>query len=326
MASKGSKRRAAWFCLIALVTSSVEVVAATVDDATKAQLKDAMSHYESGVKALDGGNNEAALKEFQKSYDLVNSPNSRLMVGRVLIKLGRLSEAYRELELTVDLAKTLAVSQAKYQKTVDAAQKELDELEKRISVVHVAQGAKVEIQGKAVDVSQWQRRVAVEPGKVEILVTFTDGRKVERSLEMKPGDAVELNLVPGAEPKSDTQTQDSPATVGREAHSDSLDRRTVGYVVGGAGILGLGAFVGFGLLGASSYGDPKSDCTMAVCPEASVNDAGSKSLMQGIGYTGLAVGVLGVGIGTWLVLSGGNAAPSTALNLSPGGLRMVQRF
>ncbi|MGC4064425.1 MAG: hypothetical protein QM784_07240 [Polyangiaceae bacterium] len=320
-------RTAAWLCLIALYMATVDVAAATVDDATKAQLKDATAHYESGVKALDAGKHAEALTEFQKSYEIVNSPNSRLMVGRVLIKLERLPDAYRELELTLKQAKALATTQAKYQKTADAAQRELDELTKRISLVHIAQGTKVEVQGKPVDLSEWQRRVPVDAGKLDITLTFPDGQELKRSFQTKPGESIELNVLPESGTASaPTEERESSTATTAKVPSGSLDRRTVGYVVGGAGVLGLGAFVGFGLIGASSYGDPKSNCAAGACPESSVDDAGSKSLMQGIGYTGLAVGVLGLGIGTWLVLSGGSAEPSTAVHLAPGELRMIRRF
>jgi hypothetical protein len=328
MTSNGFERRtAAWLCFVALCLTSVGTVAATVDDATKAQLKDATNHYENGVKALDSGKESEALAEFQKSYEIVNSPNSRLMVGRVLVKLGRLADAYRELDLTLAQAKTLAATQAKYQKTVVAAQKELDELTKRISIFRIAQGAKVEIRGKTVDLSDWQRRVPVEAGKIDVTLTFPDGQKLERSFKTKPGEVIDLNVLPESETTSaDEGTRDASTATTLPARSDSLDRRTVGYVVGGAGILGLGAFVGFGLIGASSYGDPKSNCAAGACPESSVDDGSSKSLMQGVGYTGLAVGVLGLGIGTWLVLSGGPSEPSTAVHLAPGELRMIRRF
>jgi hypothetical protein len=304
---------------------------ASVDGATKAQLKAATDYYERGVAAMDDNKFEEALTQFRYSYDTVGSPNSRMMVGRALVKLGRLPEAYRELARTLQQATDLAASQKKYKKTVATVQKELDEIKDKLAYVTVQQGAKLQLQGKSVAPSSWHEPQPVMPGTVLVEVTFPDGRQLNKQLELKAGERFEFTLEPPparpATRQEDPLRQRARAAVANDGTTREVSQKTVGYVFGAVGLVGLGAFVGFGLVGASSYGNSKANCTPQGCPEGSIDNEGSKSMLRGIGYTGLGIGILGLGAGTWLVLSGGpKAPPSTALRVGPSGIELDHQF
>jgi hypothetical protein len=106
-----------------------------------------------------------------------------------------------------------------------------------------------------------------------------------------------------------------------------LNRRTVGYVVGGLGIAGVGAFVGLSLIAAARYGNSKVGCANGTCPENGIDNETPKATLRGIGYVGLGVGIAGLGVGTWLILSGGSKSePTTALQVSPTGMQLNHRF
>lgn len=319
-----------WFIGCILSSQLAIGAGATVDSATKAQLKTATGYYERGVTAMDAEKYEEALAQFRLSYDTVSSPNSRLMIGRILSKTGKLAEAYQVFEQTLEQTTVLARSQKKYLKTVETASKELEDIKRQIAFVRVKHGAKMTVQGAPVELASWQTLLPVMPGTVAVEVTFTNGRQLRQSLTLKAGDTAEVAVDeppsnPG-EPTSVAATDKRQEGAAGTSDNATLDRRTVGYVVGGTGIVGLGAFVGLGLIVAGGYGDAKKDCTLGNCPEGAVDDQGGKSLMQGLGYAGLGVGILGVGIGTWLVLSGGPSTPATALHLTPQGIQIAQRF
>jgi hypothetical protein len=323
-------RLSAFFCAVALQTYGAYGETARVDSATKAQLKTATENYERGVSAMDAEQYPEALKAFQASYDTVSSPNSSLMIGRVLLKMGKYIEAYRELERTLKQSTELAATQKKYRKTADSAEKELFELKKQLAFIRVKAGTQLVIQGVATNLSEWQTLVPLTPGIVTVEVITTTGKTTSKTIPIKAGETVDYVLdhdqtaTPGTNP---VVTPSSPqSTLLPTTKESTINRRTVGYVVGGFGLVGVGLFVGFGLLGTSSYGDVKSDCAAGSCPEDAVDNSGSKSLRQGIGYSGLAMGVLGLGIGTWLVLSGGKTTSTTAINLSPSGIALSRRF
>ena len=113
--------------LIALLSCiSAGAAGVSVIDASHTELDDAKVPYLDGVKFMNSKHYKEAAEKFRDSYNIVASPNSRLMLGRALVKLNEPLEAYREFEATLTQATELASRQAKYQKTADAARKELD--------------------------------------------------------------------------------------------------------------------------------------------------------------------------------------------------------
>ena len=322
----------AWLLFGGAALSAIQTQAATVDEATKAQLKAATQYYDRGVEAMDADKFAEALKQFQQSYDTVNSPNSHMMVGRALVKLGRLPEAYRELTHTIQQASRLGVPQKKYKKTVEAAQKEIDEIKDKLAFVTLRQAARVQIQGQSVAPSNWPEPQPVVPGYVLVEVRFADGRQLTKQLTLKAGETSEVAVETPPLPNiATTEVGPSPvpsrAAPVRDSAAPGMSRKTLGYIFGTVGIVGVGAFVGFGLVGASSYGNSKSSCTALGCPESSVNNEGSKGLMKGIGYTGLGLGVLGLGAGALLVLSGDpKSTATTSLRIEPSAIRLEHHF
>lgn len=321
-----------WLLFGALGLSAVQARAASVDEATKAQLKAATQYYDRGVEAMDADKFAEALKQFQQSYDTVNSPNSHMMVGRALVKLGRLPEAYRELTHTIQQATRLGVPQKKYKKTVEAAQKEIDDIKGKLAFVTLRQAARVQIQGQSVAPSSWPDPQPVVPGIILVEVRFADGRQLTKQLTLKAGETSEVavetpplpNMTTKAVGASPAASQAAPV---RDSSAPGMSRKTLGYIFGTVGIVGVGAFVGFGLVGASSYGNSKSNCTALGCPESSVNNEGSKGLMKGIGYTGLGIGILGLGAGTWLILSKDpKSTTTTSLRIEPNAVRLEHYF
>jgi len=304
---------------------------ASVDDATKAQLKVATDFYEKGLEELEQDNAALALAQFQRSLETVNSPNSRMMVGRALVKLGRFPDAYRELTRTIQHATALSATQKKYKKTIDSAKKELDEFKDKLAYLTLQQGTKATVQGVPVPASEWETAIPVLPGTVHLEFAFSDGKKLVRDITLSPGERSNADIALPSSPSSMTApavVSTSPASPPRaQEPSNGIRRSTVGYVFGAVGVVGVGAFVGFGIVGAGSYGNTKANCTIQICPEAAVNAQGSKSLMQGIGYTGLGIGVLGLAAGTWLVLTADKGSARTlAVRVGPQLVELEQRF
>src|SRR4030095_6450156 len=81
-------------------------------DASEQQKRSAQSAYKDGAGFLDEGDLERALEAYRRSYDTVASPNSHLMIARVLVLRGDLVAGYLELERVEDEAKRLAYAAA----------------------------------------------------------------------------------------------------------------------------------------------------------------------------------------------------------------------
>src|SRR6185503_10233169 len=96
--------------LAALVCSTALAFAGgiPVDQASNAQWKAAQKTFRVGDELYDGKRFSEALTAYRASYEIVASPNSRLMIARCMRELGRLSDAYTEFEGAVADAQAAA--------------------------------------------------------------------------------------------------------------------------------------------------------------------------------------------------------------------------
>ena len=304
--------------------------AASPETATKADIQAATDLYERGIKAMDTSKFEDALENFRSSYDKVHSPNSQLMVARALVKLGKLREAYLELSRLVQDASGNPALTKRYKKTIESADKDLDDLKGQLAFVTLHEGAQIQIQGLAATPLSSQVPQPVAPGDVTLVVTFKDGQQTSQHISLKAGERYDYTIESPAKPAlspapAPALTNRAPAPV---SPADSTkNRRTAGYLCGALGVVGVGTFVGFGIVAASSFGDPKAGCSGQICSQDAYNHVRTKSLDQGIGYTGLGVGIIGLGVGTWLLFSNsGSSPPTTALRIGPTALSLQQQF
>ncbi len=164
------------FLAALLVGASAAAAGVSVLDASPAQLNDAKVPYLDGVKYMNAKNYKEAVEKFRESYEIVASPNSRLMLGRALVKVNQPLEAYREFEATMQQATELGARQPKYQKTAEAARKELDDIRVELAFITVIPGTEVSIGGRKLSDGDWGKPLPVLPGKVSVEITATDGR------------------------------------------------------------------------------------------------------------------------------------------------------
>jgi hypothetical protein len=284
-----------------------------------------------------------AADKFRDSYNIVASPNSRLMLGRALVKLNQPLDAYREFEATVAQATELAIKQSKYQKTAEAARKELDDIKVELAFITVIPGTEVSIGGRKLSDVDWGKPLPVMPGKVAVEITSTDGRVRKKRLRMEPGitrvltaDLTAATAAAAAEGKDDADKDEKVEERSPSGTSSSggLSRKTVGFVAGGIGIAGIAGFIGTTIAAGSIYGDPKANCNKGgsnYCSRTAVDNAEGKGRYEGFGLASLAIGIVGVGVGAYLILSdsssGSASAPtSTSLQVGPGSLALQRTF
>ncbi len=317
-----------------LVSTTAWAAGVSVANASAEQLEEAKAPYLAGVEAMEAGRYAESLEQFRRSYEVVASPNSRLMLGRALVKLGRLVEAYREFEGTAEQASELASSQQKYEKTALSARHELDDLKADLAFVRVMPGAQVRIGGRLIPADSWGSPQPVTAGTVEVEITASDGRQLIKQLSLEPGLTRELTAeLPlstrggdgGAqkdEPAEEEEVSAAPAGAG-----SGIPRKTVGYAVGAVGVVGAVTFIGLTIAAESKFGNLKQNCVRDGCPVEAVDNAKTKSTMLGVGYAGLGIGIVGLGVGTYLVLTDNpRSKSSTALHVGPSSVSLVRRF
>jgi hypothetical protein len=277
-----------------------EEAKAALTGASSADRERARALFLEGMDLYDEGSFGEAIARFRESYDLVPSPNSRLMTARSLRKLGRVREAWDAFEIAVEEARQAAAESDKYAPTLQSAVEERAALREQIGLLTVEvdgdapEDAVLMIAGRQTPRNEWGRTQAVSPGRVELTLIAPSLQKIDREVEIAAGgeETVRLEVQPQAAPAPIAAT---PASDGRET------LLTMAYVSGGVGAAGLALF---GVVLATD---------------------GNAAL----GVTGLVMGAVGLGMGIALyaVAHGSDAsAPRTTLVAGPGSVGLVGAF
>jgi hypothetical protein len=176
------------------------VAGVPADKATDAQKKEAVELFKAGQLSFSLEKWADALPNFRKSYAVVASPNSHMMVVRSLARLGKSLEAHREATATLAEAQAAVATNPKYASTVQGMKDELVELEKKLAVVVLVlptgvTDGKLTVNKKPVEPGVWATPIVMDPGKVDVVLTRGDERS-KLSLDAPMGARTEAKLPP----------------------------------------------------------------------------------------------------------------------------------
>jgi hypothetical protein len=160
----------------------------------------------------------------------------------------------------------------------------------------------------------------VDPGPHRLVVRRAGSKPAERDVVIAQGEKSRvLRIV--LEPEEAPPPAAAPAPAEPAAESAGDSRETLGWIVGGIGVAGLASFGFFALSGKSRESELEKSCKPN-CPDSDVDEVRAKYLIADIS---LGVGVAGIGVGAWLILSadppqeGAAAATSLGVRPLPGG-------
>jgi hypothetical protein len=307
-------------------------VGASLDEATKEQSLAAQKAFEAADVEYDAKHFAEALAGYRASYDVVKSPNTRLMIARSLRELGRLGEAYAEAKATLAEAEAVSVRLPRYAETAQAARANLNALATSVGFVKLDldksshEGLIVKIGDRSFDSTALDEPIAVTAGKTTIVVTAAGQKKYRREVTVEPGATQTVRVAFEGEPlRSGQATKPDENTVGI---GPDTSMRTWAYVAGGAGAAGLLTFGVFGLLSNSSYSSLEDDCPNGRCPPGRNDEIDSGRRYQLIANVGLGVGIVGVAAGTTLFLLSSKEPEQaqTALRITRGTVSIERRF
>jgi hypothetical protein len=322
---------------VLLASSAARASGVAPGDATTAQKGEAMGHFTAGKEAIEQQRWEKAVLELRASLEVVNSPNSRLVLARALRDSGRTAEAWNEYARTVDDATKLAATEDRYAKTAEAATAERAELESKLALVtvtlaHAPADATLKVGGRLVPADEWSRPVPVPAGAVDLVLSDAGGRELARqtvstslgektpvTLDAQPPPAPAPLVAPPAESAKPEVALPVDATAGSGSRL-----RPYAYVVGGIGVAGLALFTVFGLLDNSTYSDLQSACPHNACPPNKQTEIDTGRTQQTVANVGLIVGAVGVAAGATLFAISlsprSSAGTTTGLVVMPGYL------
>jgi hypothetical protein len=167
------------------------------------------------------------------------------------------------------------------------------------------------IEATAADREPWSQHVTVDANadKKEIVIT--------------PLDKLEKPVAPAPIAEAPAPIKAAPAETTTD-HATPFPTRTVGIVVGGAGIVSLALGTYFGLTAISKSSDAKSRCPSSPCGDSDAvaenNDAKSDAVISNIT---VIAGVAALGAGAFLFLSAPKEATTASGLAPPTGWRVV---
>jgi len=269
----------------------------------------AQKTFEAGTKLYDAHRYKEALTALRASYEILRSPNSRLMIARCLRELGKNREAYLEFTAVADEAREKG---DKYASTASAATEEGDEVKQRIGFVTVRvtgaqEGVTVTIGDQSIDAATIGAPVPADPATLVVTAKASDGSSARAT--------VELNLVPPSKdepPPAPPPAPEEPPKVVVDTSGKGMPLRTWAYVAGGVGVLGVATFAVFGSMANSKYDELKNACPGGPCGPGHEDAISAGKTDQLIANIGLGVGIVGLGVGTALFLMGGKSSDAEA--------------
>jgi hypothetical protein len=220
-----------------------------------------------GLKLRDGGDVAGALEKFKAARALAETPITSTELGRAYMALGKLVEA-REAFLSVarlprrpEETDRSTAARGESAQLAEQVRARIPSLVVKVTGIP-ADSVTVAIDGESVPAEARAEPRLLDPGAHDVLARSTDGRTAEMKVNLKEGEArdAELKIVPAASPPPPDMASSGAALLNKSVHSAPLGaspvdsgytQRVTGLVLGGAGLLGLGASGVLGLVAKS---------------------------------------------------------------------------
>ncbi len=218
-----------------------------------------------GAKAFDAGKYEDAADFFRRAYDLVHAPSIGIMRARSLVKVGQLVEAIDAYEQTSRF-KLVAGAPDAYVKAVQAAKSEMEEVRARVPRVKITlkgadpnEAPSVTIDEKPTPAALLGVERPLNPGEHRLAVVVGSETRSTRMLDVKEGQTYDFELDASAHAAGPVESTLPPAEM-----------------------------------------PERKPTPLAPEPPPNTEPAPTKgSSTRVLGYVGLGVGALGLGIGTY---------------------------
>ncbi|MBI5532027.1 MAG: PEGA domain-containing protein [Deltaproteobacteria bacterium] len=314
---------------------------------TAAEINAARETYREGVALEAAGNWAGALAKFQSVASVKSTPRVRFHIGLCQERLGRWNEALGAYKMAISEA-----SRDRAKDVIKEAEAAKGMLEGRIPKLTLrrvpgAEGATITLDGVDLGSSALNTPMPVDPGTHNLIVSMP-GRETQRiSIEIREGESKTFDVQPPAE-RAQTPVPSArpvaPAVVpsAAPAAEPRKSSKVVPWIVTGVGAASLVASGVFYYLRSTAISDLEDKCGVDLrCSEAerSTYDRGRTYTL--VANVSLGVGIVGVGLGTVLLLTSGAGKPkeeprvagrstpfdpSMSLMLQPSGMSLVGRF
>jgi hypothetical protein len=282
----------------------------------------AQSLFDQGKTQMDAGNYALACPKLQESQRLDPGGGTLMNLALCHEQQGKIASAWTEFKEALGIAR-----RDERQDRVSAAEDHIAALEPKLPyltlvVPSATEDEELKLDGAVIGRAAWGSPLSVDPGVHELSASAPGHKPWSNSftvsLSQKHSVSVpDLELDPNAASAAGPSTSSTPAVDGAAppgtAVRTSSGSSAAGWVVGGLGVVGLGVGGFFGMQALKKRKD--SD---ALCPtDDTCTGSGAKYNQQAytaawISDAGFGVGILGLGIGTYLLLSSSGSSESAS--------------
>lgn len=294
MVLMGMRRRGALVSLALFSSLTLFGAKSRADEADRA--------FQEALSLFDAGKIPAACAKFAESLALDPALGTLQNLAACHEREGKRAQALRE---WLDLADGAQRAGKTAQETL--ARQHVVELSTRLPRLHVRIDAKsgverVELDDVAIDPST---TVTIDPGHHRLAFSGRDRTSSTRTFEATDGQLLELDA-PILDPIA---TVAAPPVVAPPPppHRPEQKPSTMGWYVGGAGLVALAVGSGFGIAAITTRGASDDHCPVVNGAEActlrgvELNDrAGAYAWVANIG---IGAGIVALGIATWMILT-----------------------
>jgi hypothetical protein len=291
-------------------------------DLTNEQIETARTAFKEGIEAEKEGDYVKALARFQVTAAIKLTPPVRFHLALCQEKLGRWVEALENYEVAAQEAEEKNVAEVK-----DAAPKLAEKLLARMPRLIVditgTRPDEVELDGKIIAPVKYASPILVDPGKHVLIARLKGEKNFATDFTVTEAEQKKISISM-ASPLTDDDQPPPPTPRPLPPPKSGSTQRTVGFIVGGFGIVALGTSAVFYGLRASKVNDLDARCPDLKCPSSASSDVDAAKTDTTISRIALGVGVVSLGVGAVLVLTA-KTTPSdaTAARVEPYRPRIV---
>lgn len=311
-----SSRWPAFPLALALLLSSTPTLAQTLAPSQQTEWD---HQREEGKSASQAGQWQKARDAYHAAWQLKQDWKLAANLGRAEFQVGRYRDAAEHLAYCIREAPPglSREAPAEWNALRDLLQKARGKVEALAITVEPA-GAEVVVGGVVVGRAPLRDPVFVEPGMVTIEARMAGYATGRVSLTAGAGKEEAVKLVLAAPVSVPVKVVEQPAGVERPRVSG---KQLAGFVAAGVGVVGLGIGGVTGIMALGKYGETWNGCSRSAahCPQENTDAARAGTALTAASTTAFALGLVGAGVGTYLLWTTWPRRGSVGLTTLPGG-------
>ena len=299
--------------------SAVAPASFAEDEPTPSDVAAARALGQDGVKLADAGSCSDAIDKLARAEKIFHAPTTLGRLGECQVLTGKIVEGTENLNRVVREALP-AAAPAAFAAAQDRARKILADAKPKIAKLKIAIAAPadaqvlVKVDGETVPIANLNTNRPMDPGPHIVEASAPGFKPASAKVKLAEGGvdsvALTLEIDPDAPKAPLGASGATPAPVPSSPAPEAGRSRAPAYAVLGIGAVGLGVGTVFGILALGKKSDLDSACANKVCAPAQQDTIDSGKTFGIVSTVGLAVGVAGVGVGAFLLLTSGPSSAS----------------